>query len=345
MATSGQTFGSGAYRYRVVEGWEQLPQGWTHADVAGVATDSDDRVYLYTRSTPRVIVYDRDGRFIRSWGEGTFQDRPGGSAHGITIGPDGAVWCVDDGNHTVKKFTPEGELLLTIGNQGVPSDTGYIGPQPGISGSTLLDSITHGGPPFNRPTNLAFSPNGDFYVSDGYGNARVHRFAADGMLKQSWGEPGLGDGQFNLPHGIAVHPDGRVFVADRENDRIQIFSPDGEYLAQWQDTQRPTQLQIGADGVVYVAELWRRVGEVSQRLGRNEVDAPARISVLASDGSVLARWGGPNRCDPGMLCAPHSLALDSRGDLYVGEVTYTFGVSRGDTPADCHTFQKFARVQ
>jgi DNA-binding beta-propeller fold protein YncE len=340
-----EIFGSGEYRYAVVEGWEQLPEGWMHADVAGVATDADDRVYLYTRSTPRVIVYDRDGRFLKSWGEGIFHDRPAGSAHGITIGPDGSVWCVDDGNHTVKKLTPDGELLLTLGTPGVPSDTGYIGPQPGISGSTLLDSITHGGPPFNRPTNLAFAPSGDLYISDGYGNARVHHFSPDGTLIQSWGEPGLGPGQFNLPHGIAVHPDGRVFVADRENDRIQIFSPDGDHLDTWEDTQRPTQLQIGSDGVVHVAELWRRVGEVSQRLGRAEIDYPARVSVLAPDGSVLARWGGPNRCDPGMLCAPHSLAVDSHGDLYVGEVTHTFGVSRGDTPADCHTFQKFARIR
>jgi hypothetical protein len=339
-----ETFGSGEYRYNVIEGWEQLPAGWAHADVAGVATDANDRVYLYTRSTPRVIIYNRDGSFVKSWGEGLFHDKPTGSAHGITIGPDGAVWCVDDGNHTVKKFTPDGDLLLTIGNEGVPSDTGYVGPQPGVSGSTLLDSIK-GGPPFNRPTNLAFSPSGEFYVSDGYGNCKVHRYAADGTLIQSWGEPGLGPGQFKLPHGIAVHPDGRVFVADRENDRLQIFTPDGRHLETWEDVQRPTQLQIDAQGVVYVAELWRRVGEVSQRLGRNGVDAPARISVLAPDGSALSRWGGPNRCDPGMLCAPHSLALDSHGDLYVGEVTYTFGVSRGDTPEDCHTFQKFARVR
>src|SRR5262249_5651506 len=161
---------------------------------------------------------------------------------------------VDDGNHTVRKFTPQGELLLTLGTAGVPSDTGYVGPQPGISGSTLLGTIKRGGPPFNCPTNLAFAPNGEFYVSDGYGNARVHRFTPDGTLLQSWGEPGAEPGQFNLPHGIAVHPDQRVFVADRENDRIQIFSPDGGFLDQWLDVQRPTQLLIGADGVVHVAE-------------------------------------------------------------------------------------------
>lgn len=336
-----QPFGTGDYRYTLVEGWEQLPRGWTHADVAGVATDAEDHVYLYTRGPSRVVVYDRDGRFLRAWGDQEFSDRP----HGITIATDGSVWCVDDADHTVKKLTPHGERLLTLGTSRTPSETGYIGPQPGISGSTLLNSITRGGPPFNRPTNLAIGPNGDLYVSDGYGNARVHRFSPDGELLQSWGEPGTDTGQFNLPHGIAVHLDGRVFVADRENDRIQIFSPDGEYLDQWLDTQRPTQLQIGPDGVVYVAELWRRVGETSQRLGRAETDAPGRVSVLAPDGSVLARWGGPRMCDPGMFCAPHSLAIDSRGDIYVGEVTYTFAVSRGVAPPECHTFQKFARVR
>lgn len=340
-----ETFGNGEYRYTLVEGWEQLPRGWTHADVAGVATDAEDRVYLFTRLTARVIVYDRDGRSVRSWGEDVFQDRPLASPHGITIGPDGAVWCVDDGNHTVKKFTPDGEPLLTLGNPGMPSDTGYVGPQPGISGSTLLGTIRRGGPPFNCPTNLAFAPSGDFYVSDGYGNARVHHFSADGSLIDSWGQPGTGPGQFNLPHGIGVHQDGRVFVADRENDRIQIFSPDGVYLDEWLDVQRPTHLLVGADGVVHVAELWRRVGEVSQRLGPATVNYPGRISVLGRDGGVLARWRGGNPCDPGSLCAPHGLAIDSRGDLYVGEVTHAFAVSRGAVPPDCHTFQKFARVR
>lgn len=334
-----QIFGSGDYRYQLVEGWEQLPEGWVHLDVAGVATDNQDRVYLYTRGPSRVIVYDRDGKFIRAWGEQEFSARP----HGITIAADGAVWCVDDADHTVKKFTPDGERLLTIGTPGTPAETGYIGPTPGVSGSTLLESIK-GGPPFNRPTNLAIGLDGDLYVSDGYGNCKVHRFTPEGELRYSWGEPGIGPGQFNLVHGLAVHPDGRVFVADRENDRIQIFSPEGDYLDQWLDTLRPTQLQIGPDGVVYVSELWRRVGEVSQRQGKATVDAPGRVSVLAPDGSVLARWGGPNRCDPGMFCAPHSLSVDSRGDIYVGEVTWTFGVSRGSVPEDCHTFQKFARL-
>ena len=121
--------------------------------------------------------------------EGLFTNR----THGLTVGAD-AVYCADDGDHTVRKFSSDGTLLLTIGTAGVASDSGYDGK------STA--SIQRGAPPFNRPTNVAVAPSGDLYVSDGYGNARVHRFSADGKLIQSWGEPGLAPGQFNLPHGI-----------------------------------------------------------------------------------------------------------------------------------------------
>lgn len=318
--------------YQVLEGWEQLPEGYTHRDVCGVAVDASDRVYVITRDQPRVIVYEADGRFVRSWGEGIFTDR----THGITVGPDNAVYCVDDGDHTVRKFTPEGKLLMTIGTPGVPSDTGYDG--------RTLESIRHGGPPFNRPTNLAVAPNGDLYVTDGYGNARVHRFAPDGTLIQSWGEPGTGPGQFILPHGIRVAADGRVFVADRENDRLQIFSPSGEYLTQWTDVQRPTDIAIDADGLVYVSELWWRAGQRSFRLGPIETDRFGRLSIYDLNGRLLKRWNGPNPAAPGSFCAPHGVCVDSRGDVYVAEVSYTFAGKAGLVPPDCHTLQKFGRT-
>ncbi|MGE3908620.1 MAG: peptidyl-alpha-hydroxyglycine alpha-amidating lyase family protein [Chloroflexota bacterium] len=325
--------GSGDHRYEVVEGWEQLPGGWEHKDVSGVATDSQDRVYLITRSQPRVIVYEKDGSFVASWGENEFTER----THGITVGPDDSVYCVDDGGHCVKKFTSDGKLLLTLGT-GKPSDTGYDG--------STVPSITHGGPPFNRPTNVAVAPNGELYVSDGYGNCRVHRFSADGELIQSWGTPGTGPGEFNLPHGIWVLPDERVLVADRENDRIQIFSPSGEFITQWLDVQRPTQLYARGDGLVYVSELQWMPGQSSFRNGKAEQRKPARISVFDEGGKVVSRLEEleAGMCASGSVGAPHSLAVDSEGSIYVGEVTYTFLVSRGHAPADCHMFQKFARV-
>ncbi len=318
-------------RYEVLEGWEKLPPGYVHRDVDGVATDSQDRVYLMTRGDARVIVYERDGSFVASWGEGIFTPR----THGITVGPDDLVYTVDDGDHTVRKFTPEGKQLMMIGIPGMAADTGYDGKS--------LESIRRGGPPFNRPTDVAVAPGGDLYVADGYGNARVHRFTAEGKWIQSWGEPGTGPGQFNLPHGIRVAPDGRVLVADRENDRIQIFSPDGRYLDQWTHVQRPTDISIDRDGLVYVSELWWRVGQTSFVHGPIKHDLPGRVSVLDLLGNVLLRWTSADRCAPGNFIAPHTLCTDSRGDLYVGEVTHTFAVQHGLVPPDAHTFQKFLR--
>lgn len=323
-------------RFEIVEGWEQLPAGMIHRDVSGVACDSQDRVYLLTRDDARVIVYDRKGKFLMSWGENEFTPR----THGITIGPDDSVYCTDDGDHTVRKFTPAGKLLMMIGTNGLGtkdavSDTGYDGKN--------TPSIKRAGPPFNRPTNVAIAPNGDLYVSDGYGNARVHRFTAEGKLIQSWGEPGTGPGQFNLPHGILVLADGRVIVADRENDRLEFFSPDGEYLDQWTNVQRPTDIAIGGDGLLYVSELWWRPGMHSFTHGDITENLPGRVSVYDQKGSLITRWGGVPPEEPGNFCAPHDLWVDSHGDLYVGEVTYTFGVKPGQVAPDCHMFQKFAR--
>ena len=319
--------------YEVVANWEQLPDGYTHLDIVGIAVDSRDRLFLLGRQQPRVLIYERDGSFVGSWGEGMFTER----THGLTIAPDDSVFIVDEGEQVVYKVTPDGELLLTLGNKGVASDTGYDGQS--------LESIVRGGPPFNRPTNVAVAPSGELYVSDGYGNARVHRFSAAGELLGSWGEPGNGPGQFNLAHGVAVAPDGRVFVADRENDRIQIFAPDGTYLTEWRQVQRPTNVTFGADGRVYVSELWRRAGETSMLHGLIEDDRPGHACVLDLDGNVLARWGGPDRCAPGSFVAPHDICVDSHGDIYVGEVAWTFGVKPGHVPADCHTLQKFTLAE
>ena len=324
--------GQSALTFELVPDWEQLPAGWRHGDVAGVATDSQDRVYVFNRSEHPVIVYDRDGHFLRSWGEGVFT-RP----HGITIHQD-VVYCADDTDHTVRAFRLDGELVWTLGTLHQPSDTGYS-----PEGRTNLLSIRRGGGPFNRPTRLAVAPNGELYVSDGYGNARVHRFSAKGELIQSWGEPGDAPGQFNLPHSVWVHTDGRVFVCDRENDRIQIFSPDGELLHIWSGLTRPGDLFIDPHGHVFVGEMAWEPGATSMA-GRpyGEVRTP-QMSVRDLDGQLITRWGGPDPCAPGSFASPHGLWLDSHGDLYVAEVTHT-ALSRSDRwHPGCHSLQKFAR--
>lgn len=328
--------------FDVIADWERLPPHLKHLDVTGVAVDSRDRVYLYTRYDKQVIVYERDGTFVRSWGHDVFT-----AAHGLTIGPDDRVYCVDMGDHTVRAFTLEGELLMTIGVPGQASDTGFD--PKGKWTIHFCECVLHGAGPFNRCTNIAVAPSGELYVADGYGNSRVHRFTADGELIQSWGEPGSGPGQFQLPHGITVAPDGRVMVADRENDRIQIFDPDGNYITSWTNIRRPSDLKIDKNGLVYVAELWRPAGKGTFLNGIAHEDQPGRVTILDPDGEVLGHWGGQSegRDQPGNFIAPHALAIDSHGDVYIAEVTHSFAVSTGLVGQDHahHQLQKFVRRQ
>jgi DNA-binding beta-propeller fold protein YncE len=315
-------FGDGAYRYELVEDWAKLPQGRSFLDVGGLAVDSKDRLYVFNRSPHPVMVFDRGGAMVSSWGEGVFS-RP----HGIRIGRDGSVFCTDDGNHLVREFTPDGKLLMTLGNKDTPSDTGYV-EQPDLLSS--LATIRRGGPPFNRPTGVALSSAEDLYVTDGYGNARVHRFSRNGRLLLSWGEPGVAAGQFRLPHNVWVDKQDRVWVPDRENSRIQIFDAGGHFLTQWTDVVRPTDVFIDDDDVVYVPEI----GHVA--------DAGPRISLFSIDGRVMARWGcAPADHKTDLFVSPHAVAVDSRGDVYVGEVALTHsGIDRGS-----RVVQKFARMR
>jgi NHL repeat-containing protein len=325
--------GQGDYRYEVAEGWEQLPSGWHHGDVADVATDSQDRVYVFNRSEHPLIVYDRGGKFLTSWGEGVFSN-----PHGITI-VDDVVYCVDDGDHTVRKFTLDGQLLQTLGTPNQPSDTGYDKSVPGS-----LRTITRLAGPFNRPTRLSAAPNGELYVSDGYGNAQIHRFTSAGELIDSWGAPGDGPGQFNLPHSVFVHTDGRVFVSDRENDRVQIFSPTGELLDIWTNLNRPGDLFIDAESRVYIGELYWTEG-VTSLAGRVWPEhRDARLSVRDIDGRVISIWGGPDPTASDGFSSPHGLWVDRHGDVYVAEVTLTALGRLGLYTPTCHSLLKFVRV-
>ena len=335
--------GKGKFTYQLAEGWGQLPAGWTLGEVPGVAVDSRDRVYVFNRSAHPVIVFDQEGRFLTSWGEGIFR-----VPHGIYIGPDDAVFCVDVGDHTVKKLTTEGTPLMTLGQENHPSNTGYDGQN--------VASIKRGAGPFNRPTSVALAPSGEIYVSDGYGNARVHKFSAEGRLLQSWGEPGTGPGQFNLPHGICVDKRGLVYVGDRLNDRIQVFSSDGEFITQWTDIPRPNDLWLDQKEALFVAGLGLPPTPTSK-------GSLSHVSIYSLEGTLLARLGGEGVDEAemaprelvaqytgsgswltggGLFHAAHAVRADSRGDLYVGEVSIS--AFRGAAPPGIHVFQKFLRV-
>jgi DNA-binding beta-propeller fold protein YncE len=311
--------------------WAQVPAGWTWQEVTAVGIDSHDRAFVFNRGDHPVMVFDRNGSFVTSWGEGVFT-----SPHGITIGPDDCVYCTDHFDHTVRKFTPDGQLLMTLGTSGKPSATG----------ATSIDfrTIQHAGPPFYFPTNVAIGLNGEIFVTDGYGNARVHKFTPDGELLLSWGSPGGEAGQFRIPHGIALDQRGVLFVADRENSRLQLFTQDGEFIEQWTDVARPQQIAFDSHGHVYVAELGYKAAMWPGIAPPSEDATGGRVSVFTAEGKLLARWGGgKNPTAPGDFYAPHDVRIDSHGDVYVSEVNYSAGGNRGLISLDCHCLQKFTR--
>jgi hypothetical protein len=327
--------------YEVLEGWDRLPEGWSYIEVAGVACDSKDRVYVFNRGKYPMVVFDKEGKFLNAWGEGVFK-----GPHGIFIDRHDNLWLADDKDHTVHKFTPDGKRLMTLGESGKAADTGYkIGASP----------VLRAAGPFHRVTNVATTSSGDLYIADGYGNARVHKFSKDGKLLFSWGEPGRGPGQFILPHGIGVDSAGLVYVADRENSRVQIFSPKGEYLREWKFLNRPYDIFIDNQDMLHIAEG----GFLNYMMKRSEGPLPAhdqtmicppeghspiaRVTVCDPDGKIASQVGGENPVLPGNFIAPHGIWADSKGDIYVGEVVFNAGAVKRMAPLTPHAFQKFRR--
>jgi DNA-binding beta-propeller fold protein YncE len=273
--------GTGEYTYELIRDFLKLPNGEKFGLVSRVATDSRDRVYVFQRKDPPVVVFDRDGTYLGAWGSGEVTD-----PHGLKI-VDDVVYTTDRSDSVAKAFTLDGKVLLQLGTPGMHSDTG-------CTGSPWLALRAAG--PFNHPTEMMAHPNGDIYVTDGYRNARVHRFTRDGRLVTSWGAPGNAEGEFHLPHSIAFDPDGTLYVADRANKRIQIFSPDGDFLGMWTGMGGPNDITRGKDGTFVIAE---------QEDGGN----PAYVCVRDAGGKVLARMESRH---------VHGVGVDSHGDIYAG---------------------------
>ena len=225
-------FGTGAYTYDIYPSFGELPAGWVWGNVSNVACDSKDRVYAFQRKDPPIVIFDSEGRYLDSWGNGEMLD-----AHGIFIGEEDNVYLLDRDAHELLKYTCDGKLLLRVGTRG----------------------RAHLQAPFNHPADVAVAPNGDMFIADGYGNSSVHRYSADGTYLLSWGIPGEDEGEFSTPHGIWVDARSRVYVTDRENSCIQIFDAEGGYITAWPGVYHPMDMWEDSEGLFYVTDQTSRV--------------------------------------------------------------------------------------
>tara|TARA_Y100000815_G_scaffold121554_1_gene109673 strand:+ start:260 stop:1105 length:846 start_codon:yes stop_codon:yes gene_type:complete len=268
--------GTGDYRYEYRPDWAKLPAEMEFQAPSAVAVDSHDNLYVFQRGDPPVLVFDRDGNMIAQW---TRKDGVPADAHLVYVGPDDGVYLADRDAHQILKYTSEGELVMSLGNRH----------------RAELQA------PFNHPADMCVAPpgsplTGEIFVADGYGNSSVHHFSASGNHIGSFGSPGSSAGEFRVPHSVRVSVDGRIYVADRENNRVQIFSPDGEFIDEWTDFKKPMGVHIDTAGIVYVT------------------DQVPRLSILTLDGQLLARGRTFEQA--------HNVYTDSAGNIYGADVAH-----------------------
>jgi hypothetical protein len=267
--------GAGAGKYQVVADWLKVPTDIKLGPVSAVAHDSADRLYVFHRGKRPILVFDKDGRFLRSWGDEQIK-----FAHGLRLDADENVWVTDIAFHQVIKYDREGKVLMTLGTKGEKGD---------------------GNGQFNKPTDVAVARSGDIYVSDGYGNSRVVKFSKDGKFIKTWGKKGKGPGEFNLPHAICLDAKGQVCVGDRENSRVQIFDPEGTFVAEWKEGGSPYGLLV-AGTRMFVVDGVR-----------------SHVTVLDAAGKAVGGWGDRGK-EPGQFATPHWASIDSKGAIYIAEV-------------------------
>lgn len=266
------TKGPGNTHFQANRNFVKLPEGRHFGMVRAVAVDSQQRLYvghrdLMYRDLPPIAIFSPDGDFLGGWGENFFE-----GLHQVVITPDDYVFVVDNDRHQLFKFTTEGELLMTIG-----------------------DGYPRFNAPFNFPSDIAVSLNGDIYVADGDANTCIHKFSKEGEHLLSWGSAGKGTGQISTPHSIIVDPQERVYVGDRDTGRILVFDGTGKYITEWSDILwRPTSLFLDTEQVLYVSDL------------------NCHINMYDLQGNALGR---------GHAAGPmHSICGDASGNLYIALV-------------------------
>lgn len=266
--------------HQLVSDWAKLPKGWNFGECSGVATDKQDNVWVFNRGAHPVIQFDRRGNFLQAW-----PDIKIVSSHGARVDADGNIWLIDVKGHVVIKCNPEGRVLMILGSR------------QGTAGNNDSKDA------FNEPTGIAFGANGDLYISDGYVNARVIKFNRNGEYITHWGKKGTGDGEFNLVHDVCLDSQERVYVADRTNQRVQIFDSNGKFLGKWTDVGAPWGLIYSRkENCIYMCD------------GLNN-----RIVKLSLEGQILGTLSSYGKT-PGKLDFAHNIAVDSSGALYVAEI-------------------------
>jgi sugar lactone lactonase YvrE len=276
--------GSGRWTYELVEGWGALPEGASYGYGCAVVCDSKDRIYVHSRNPQAVVVFDRKGRLLNTWGA-----EFAGTGHGLyhrKEGRDEFLFFCDHPRNLVVKTDLNGKSLMRIGD-------------------VKEENSTHIKFKFDQPTDLAVAPNGDIYVAEGYGGNRVHLFTAQGKYRKTIGAPGAGPGQFNTPHGIWVDTrkhEPELYVADRANRRIQVLTMDGAHKRFMTDDVRQPCCFYEHKGKMYIPDLEHRVTILDER-----------------DGLVAQLGDGKDGVTPATFDAPHAMCVDSHGDLYVIE--------------------------
>jgi hypothetical protein len=283
--------------YEVDRDWPRNPENCEWGQMPGVAVDAQDQVWIYTRTKPPIQVYTPDGRLIRTWDHEYIQ-----VAHQIKFDHEGNVWLADVGSHTVMQFTPEGKILRVLGTPG----------EPGCD-------ATH----FNKPADMEITPEGDVFVADGYGNSRVVHFDKDGTFVNEWGRLGTGPGEFSIVHAICRDSAGRLYVADRNNARVQVFEPSGTFVTQWQDLLVPWSFWVSKSDEIWICGSspmgWRKEDQVLGCPPKDQL-----VMKFNTDGKLLQHWTFPKAADgeekPGELNWVHGIALDSKGNVYLGDI-------------------------
>lgn len=290
--------------YEEVVNWPDLPKGFALGNPTGIGIDTDQHIIVFHRAgrewpllgaIPKekihnntILIIDKEsGKLLGSWGSDLFV-----MPHGLTVDRNNNVWVTDVGLHQVFKFSHDGKLLLQLGEAGVAGD----------------DSLH-----FNKPTDVAISKDGSFYVSDGYGNSRVVKFSAEGKYLFSWGKKGSGEGEFNIPHALSLDTSGNVYVADRENNKVQVFDANGRVIKKY------SARSFGAICTVAFDTLHNKLFSADDFSFLKLKHRGSDIIVIDSAGNVQTRFGRSGEYN-GAATWYHDLVIDRDGNVYVGDI-------------------------